>query len=139
MFLFILESIGMSELILIGIVALIIFGPRKLPQMAKTFGKTLTEFRRASNEFKSTWEKEVSFDDEERKTKTPVNNFLESPTISENTISRETPQKELEAESYTPEIRQIDPEEIKEKFAFVEKTQPEAQTAKIEPGKRDWL
>ena len=138
MYLFILESLGMSELILIGIVALIIFGPRKLPQIAKTVGKTMTEFRRASSEFKSTWEREVSFEDEEGNTKAEKN-LLESPRISENTISRETPQREIEAESYAPEIRQIDPEELKEKFAFVEKKEREMQPAEIEPTKRDWL
>ena len=60
MYLFILESIGMSELILIGIVALIIFGPRKLPGIAKTVGKTIADLKRTTNEFKETWEKESS-------------------------------------------------------------------------------
>jgi len=57
--LLIFESIGMSELILIGIVALIIFGPRKLPQMARKAGKTMTDLRKVTNEFKDTWQKEV--------------------------------------------------------------------------------
>lgn len=139
MYLFILESIGMSELILIGIVALIIFGPRKLPQMAKTFGKTMTEFRRASNEFKTTWEREASFDDKEKAAEKPANNLIEFPKTSENTISREAQRKELDVEPLTPEIRQIDPEELKEKFAFVENKEPEVKPVKIEPSKRDWL
>ena len=64
MFLFILESIGTSELILIGIIALIFLGPRKLPQIAKTIGKTIADFRNTTNEFKSTWEREVDFEEE---------------------------------------------------------------------------
>ncbi len=64
MFLLILESIGTSELILIGIIALIFLGPRKLPQIAKTIGKTMAEFRSTTNEFKSTWQREVDFEDE---------------------------------------------------------------------------
>lgn len=64
MFLFILESIGTSELILIGIIALIFLGPRKLPQIAKTIGKTIADFRNTTNEFKSTWEREVNFEEE---------------------------------------------------------------------------
>ena len=64
MYLFILESIGTSELILIGILALIFLGPRKLPQIAKTIGKTMADFRNTTNEFKSTWQKEVDFEDE---------------------------------------------------------------------------
>ena len=64
MFLFILESIGTSELILIGIIALIFLGPRKLPQIAKTIGKTMADFRNTTNEFKSTWQREVDMDEE---------------------------------------------------------------------------
>jgi Tat protein translocase TatB subunit len=64
MLLFILESIGTSELILIGIVALIFLGPRKLPQIARTIGKTMAEFRNTTNEFKSTWQREVDFEEE---------------------------------------------------------------------------
>jgi len=63
-FLFIFESIGTSELILIGIIALIFLGPRKLPQIARTIGKTMADFRNTTNEFKSTWEREVNFSEE---------------------------------------------------------------------------
>jgi Tat protein translocase TatB subunit len=63
-FLFILESIGTSELILIGIIALIFLGPRRLPQIARTIGKTMADFRSTTNEFKSTWEREVNFEEE---------------------------------------------------------------------------
>ncbi|HEX8887981.1 MAG TPA: twin-arginine translocase TatA/TatE family subunit [Pyrinomonadaceae bacterium] len=59
MFLFILEGLGTSELLLILVVALIIFGPRKLPQLSRQLGKSLADFRRASEDFKQTWEKEV--------------------------------------------------------------------------------
>lgn len=62
MFLFIGESLGMQELIFIGIFALIIFGPRKLPDLARTIGKAMAEFRKATSDFRSTWEKEVDFD-----------------------------------------------------------------------------
>ena len=64
MFLFIFESIGTSELILIGIIALIFLGPRKLPSIAKTIGKTMADLRNTTNEFKSTWEREVDFEEE---------------------------------------------------------------------------
>ncbi len=52
-------SIGVPELIIIFVVALIVFGPRKLPELGKSLGKGLAEFRRASNELKSTIEDEV--------------------------------------------------------------------------------
>jgi TatA/E family protein of Tat protein translocase len=59
-FLFILEGVGTSELMLILIVALVIFGPRKLPQLSRSIGKSLANFKRASEDFKQTWEKEVA-------------------------------------------------------------------------------
>ena len=51
--------IGVPELIIIFIVALIVFGPKKLPELGKSLGKGLAEFRKASNELKSTIEQEV--------------------------------------------------------------------------------
>ena len=62
MFAFILEGLGSAELLLILVVALIFFGPRKLPQLARSMGKGLTEFRKASDDFKRTWEREVALE-----------------------------------------------------------------------------
>ena len=59
-------SIGMPELIIIFVIALIIFGPRKLPELGRSLGKSLAEFKRASNELKSTLEEEIRL--EEQKT-----------------------------------------------------------------------
>ncbi len=52
--------LGMPELILIFVVALLLFGPRKMPQIGRSIGRALGEFRRASNEFKRTIEDEVA-------------------------------------------------------------------------------
>jgi sec-independent protein translocase protein TatA len=52
-------SLGVPELIIIFVVALIVFGPKKLPELGKSLGRGLAEFRRASNELKSTIEEEV--------------------------------------------------------------------------------
>jgi sec-independent protein translocase protein TatA len=57
-------SVGWQELILIFIVALIVFGPKKLPEIGKTIGKGMAEFKKASNELKQTWEEEVRLDKE---------------------------------------------------------------------------
>lgn len=59
-------SLGMQELIVIFILALIVFGPRKLPELGKTVGKGLAEFKKASNELKQTWEDEVRLDKEKK-------------------------------------------------------------------------
>lgn len=63
MFLLILDSLGGSELLVILVVALIIFGPRKLPQLSRSLGRSLADFKRASQDFKETWEKEASLSD----------------------------------------------------------------------------
>jgi Tat protein translocase TatB subunit len=55
-------TLGGPELFLILVVALIVFGPRKLPEMGKSLGKMLAEFRKASNEFQRTIEDEVEAD-----------------------------------------------------------------------------
>jgi TatA/E family protein of Tat protein translocase len=52
-------NLGMPEMIFIFLLALIIFGPKKLPEIGAQFGKALSEFKRASNEFKSQLEEEV--------------------------------------------------------------------------------
>ena len=59
-YLLIFEGLGTSELLMILIVALVIFGPRKLPQLSRSFGKSLANFKRTSEDFKQTWEKEVA-------------------------------------------------------------------------------
>jgi TatA/E family protein of Tat protein translocase len=61
-----LESLGTTELIVILLVALVVFGPRKLPDLARSLGKSMNEFKRASDDFKRTWEREVALESVER-------------------------------------------------------------------------
>ena len=56
-------SIGGTELILILVIALLIFGPRKLPELGRSLGRGLAEFRKAGAEFKTTLEKEIASED----------------------------------------------------------------------------
>ena len=58
--LLLLESIGTSELLVILVVALIVFGPRKLPELGRSLGRTLRQLQSASDDFKRTWEAEAS-------------------------------------------------------------------------------
>ena len=138
MFLFIFESIGTSELILICVVALIFLGPRKLPQIAKTIGKTMSEFRNATNEFKQTWEREVNFEEETNALRTgDIPEAPPAPVARENSILNPEVAETLAA----PEIKQID----KERFealapeALAEKSADAPQPADELSDKRSWL
>ena len=51
--------LGWQEMVVLFVVALVLFGPKKLPELGRTIGKAITEFRRASNELKSTFEREM--------------------------------------------------------------------------------
>jgi Tat protein translocase TatB subunit len=105
-FLFILESIGTSELILIAIIALIFLGPRKLPQIAKTIGRTMADFRNTTNEFKSTWEREVNFEEEAHAIRSG-----ELPNTEAAPIPRSIPLGDDSVHTLaSPEIRPVQPE-----------------------------
>jgi sec-independent protein translocase protein TatA len=56
-------SIGMPELLIILTIALIIFGPRKLPELGRSLGRSLSEFRRASNELRNTLDEEIRIEE----------------------------------------------------------------------------
>ena len=57
------NSLGMTELVIIMVIALIVFGPRRLPDLGRSLGKSIGEFRRASNELKSTLEEEIRMEE----------------------------------------------------------------------------
>ncbi|WP_457570879.1 Sec-independent protein translocase protein TatB [Desulfovulcanus sp.] len=59
-------GIGSTELLIILVVALIVIGPSKLPEIAKTLGKAMAEFRRVSSDVKRTIEMEVEKEEERR-------------------------------------------------------------------------
>ena len=78
-------SIGMPELIIIMVIALVIFGPRKLPELGRSLGKSLGEFKRASNELRSTLEEEIRV--EEQRERTDASKAQAAPA---NTVARDT-------------------------------------------------
>lgn len=138
MYIFILESIGMQELILVGIVALIVFGPRKLPEMAKMIGKTMAEFRRVTGEFKETWEKEAKFDLEELE-KDDLRTIESTKKINGDVKVLQN----TEDNKFLPEIKEINADDFKintEEFRNEKnvETIPVKQD-KVESEKRNWL
>jgi sec-independent protein translocase protein TatA len=52
-------TLGVQEMIVIFVIALVLFGPKKLPELGRTIGKAITEFRRASNDLKASFEREM--------------------------------------------------------------------------------
>ena len=109
MYLFIFESIGTSELILIGIVALIFLGPRRMPEIARKLGKMMNEFRSTANEFKETWQREVDLEDEQKALRLDL---IEEEADKDRTIHRETQALPGPEAAAAPEIRHIDKEQF---------------------------
>ena len=85
----ILESLGSTELLFILVMALVFFGPRKLPQLSRSLGKTMAEFRRASDDFKRTWEREVSLEESNSSSVANQETFSnENSILNHETVSR---------------------------------------------------
>ena len=77
--LFVFEFLGTTELLVVAVVALILFGPRKLPEIGRTIGKGMAEFKRASDDFKRTWEYEVEL--EQRKPAPALDANAQTPAL----------------------------------------------------------
>jgi Tat protein translocase TatB subunit len=138
--LLILESLGSTELLFILVMALVFFGPRKLPQLSRSLGKNLAEFRKASEDFKHTWEKEVNFEETERPA-SPVSQTLlpsevgspENSIMKPPTIEAITPDRVIARSPRAAEVPLNDAPEpaLAPVTAAHEETQPTA--------KHDWL
>jgi TatA/E family protein of Tat protein translocase len=78
-------SIGMPELIIIFVIALIIFGPRKLPELGKSLGRSLNEFKKASNDLQNTLEQEIKLEEQKESAAAARKAEPEPPVISPDT------------------------------------------------------
>ncbi len=137
MFLFIFESIGTSELVLIGIIALIFLGPRKMPEMARKIGKMMSEFRSTTNEFKETWEREVNFEEEAKAFSLEE---LDAPTVPRSSESASPASSEItDTEPLAPAVTAIDPASFDTELSAVETETRQAEPAFDENDKKNWL
>lgn len=69
-------GIGSTELLVILLVALVVLGPKSLPQIARTLGKALGEFRRVSTDFQRTLNTEVDLEEHDRRKKDAEKEFF---------------------------------------------------------------
>jgi sec-independent protein translocase protein TatA len=136
-FALILDSLGSTELLFILVIALIFFGPRKLPQLARSMGKGLAEFRKASDDFKRTWEREVALES----VRVEDNSILEaeqpatyesSQHLNEPVI--ETPAPELVVARENPALTTSEPP-----HEAVEITAPTTQAEAASIRKQEWI
>jgi sec-independent protein translocase protein TatB len=90
-------GIGSTELIVILVVALIVIGPAKLPEMAKSLGKALGEFRRVSTDVKRTIEMEAEQADQKSRTDQAKKELFPEQKASQAPQAAQTPQASQEA------------------------------------------
>lgn len=141
MYLLILDSLGSTELLVILGAALIFFGPRKLPQLSRQLGKSLSEFRRASEDFKRTWEREVNLESLDQEIEPDATSSILDKATEKIRAAREAAALDsagvsATAETIAPSITPVDP-------ALV---QPRESAAATEPeisptasAKHEWL
>ncbi|MBX3281502.1 MAG: twin-arginine translocase TatA/TatE family subunit [Acidobacteria bacterium] len=130
MVLLIFNEIGTPELMMIGLAALILLGPRRLPEFARKAGKMLADFRATTSEFKETWEREVNFEEETK--------ALRIQDIENEVVERQKANVDLLAPA-EPEIRELDADEVPAKLQEQE-VLPAAHAQTTDPNdKRNWL
>src|SRR6267378_3059104 len=140
-FLLILDSLGNSELLVILAAALIFFGPRRLPQLSRQLGRSLHEFRRASEDFKRTWDREVNLEDVDKGIEPrPENSILDRASerirTAREAAALDANSSEPAASVVTPSITAVDPSLVQPREA-----DPLPETAPVDQPnhKHDWL
>ena len=119
-------------MLLIGLVALIFLGPRRMPEMARKIGKVLSDFRNTTNEFKETWQREVNFEEEKK--------ALDFTNVDTEPVARVEPTTEAATAEppAKPEIREVDPASF-ELPAAENEDSAKKQDIADENDKQNWL
>jgi len=100
-------SLGVMELVLIFIVALIVFGPKRLPEIGRTLGKAMGEFKKATDDFKNTIEREVHVEELKQLASTtiPVHESVSrsEPVVVTPAVTSEPAEPPAQTAELTPE------------------------------------
>lgn len=134
-------------------IALVFLGPRKLPQISRSMGKHLADFRRASEDFKRTWDREVTMEETAAQNSSPSPTYqdssiwdggqstreLEPPTIEAVPADRVIPHQSIEP---TESMASMQPDEL-EASEDADLNSAHDLSSAIDqpetPRKRDWL
>jgi Tat protein translocase TatB subunit len=100
-------GIGFPELVVIMIVALLVVGPAKLPELARSIGKALLEFRRMADEVKETINEEIIKEEEPKEETRKDESFTQKDTQDERENRQNDPQDELQNEALTEKEKSI--------------------------------
>lgn len=140
MYLFILDSVGTTELLVILGAALIFFGPRRLPQLSRQLGKSLSEFRRASDDFKRTWAREVNLENFEKRVEPQENSIIDRATerirAAREAAASDGDSPEAAAAAIAPSITPVDPALVQPRET---KSQTDVTPSEQPTSKHDWL
>ena len=130
-------SLGMPEILIILVIALIVFGPRKLPELGKTLGKSLAQFRRASEDFKRQWEDEVTMERQRIDAPAPYEQprYSEPESARADEVESSAPALEEPSTTQTASEAAVAPTETASEAAVADHSEePAAQETK-----RDWM
>jgi len=133
-------SLGVPELLLIFVVILIVFGPRRIPEIGKTLGKALGEFRKATDDLKNTIEREVRLEELKQVAPSIVTPFesvarfdpLATPVSTPEPVSKSEPVAEPVSETFPDLLRPVPAREPAEQRA---EPRPEPDYT-VDPDKR---
>ncbi|MBX9599535.1 MAG: Sec-independent protein translocase protein TatB [Bryobacteraceae bacterium] len=105
--------IGWPEMVVIFLVALLLFGPKKLPELGRNIGKAMTEFRRATNDLKATFDREMQqIDDENRSLRETARDFQNDLTSYTGYLDNSDPYGTGAASTPAAEVESSAPETI---------------------------